>query len=322
MHIVHAGTLLILHAHFAAMALAVFGIPATIFWAYFAAGAILIIGLGRIIKSGLANEHGIDKILPFGPLFFAIPFAVFGTEHLTDTTDLANLVPRWLPAHTFWVYLAGIALIAAALSIAIHIQSRLAAALLGLTLVSFVLLIHIPNLISQAGDRLFLAIGLRDLAFAGGAFVLAGSQSAFSRAERGNGARWLVTVSRFIIAIAAMFFGVEHFLHPTFLPGVPLDKLTPLWIPGHLFWAYLTGAVLVAAGLCLIANWNARRAATYLGIMIVLLMLFIYLPMLIKSPADIVAINYFFDTLTFAGVALVLANAIRSGRTGDASRLQ
>lgn len=322
MHIFHAGSLSIVHAHLAVTLFAVFGISATIFWAYFASCAILVIGLGRIIKDGFGREHGIEKILPFGPLFFAIPFAVFGTEHFTDTGDIATGVPSWLPAHTFWVYLVGIALIAAALSIAIHIQSRLAATLLGLTLLSFVFLIHIPNIVSQGGARLFMAIGLRDLAFAGGAFALAGSPSLYNPADGGNGVPWLVTASRYAMAVVAIFFGVEHFLHPTFLPGVPLSKLTPPWIPGGLFWAYLTGAVLVAAGLCLISNWNAKRAATYLGVMILLLMLFIYLPMLITSPADIVAINYFFDTLTFAGAVLLLAGAMRSETTAaGASRL-
>jgi uncharacterized membrane protein len=311
MHIFSCGFAAICHAHFAAAAFAVFGISPMIFWAYVAACVVLLVGLARIIKTGLAGEHGIDKILLFGPLIFAIPFAVFGTEHLTDTADMTTMVPQWLPAHTFWIYLVGIALIAAALSIASNIQSRLAATLLGLTLCSFVLLIHIPNIISQPGDRILVAVGLRDLAFAGGAFAFAGSRRSAGYPGRADGLPWLATIGRFFIAVPVLFFSVEHFLHPTFLPGVPLNKLTPRWIPGSLFWAYLTGVVLIISGLCLIANWNARRAATYLGVTIMLLMLFVYLPLLISSPADIVAINYFFDTLTFGGAALVLAEAIK-----------
>jgi hypothetical protein len=37
--------------------------------------------------------------------------------------------------------------------------------------------------------------------------------------------------------------------------------------------------------------------------------LFVYLPMLIASPKDIVSLNYFFDTLAFSGAALALADA-------------
>jgi len=48
-----------------------------------------------------------------------------------------------------------------------------------------------------------------------------------------------------------------------------------------------------------------------LGIMILLLVLFVYLPILVASPTDLVSLNYFADTLLFSGAVLVLANALR-----------
>jgi len=52
-------------------------------------------------------------------------------------------------------------------------------------------------------------------------------------------------------------------------------------------------------------------AATYLGIMVLLLMLFVYLPILIAEPLSIAnGLNYFFDTLVLSGAALLLADAI------------
>ena len=95
------------------------------------------------------------------------------------------------------------------------------------------------------------------------------------------------------------------------MPGIPLARITPTWIPGHIFWSYLSGAVLVATGACILVNVKARLAATYLGIMILLLMLFIYLPILIAEPLSIAnGLNYFFDTLVLSGAALLLADAI------------
>jgi uncharacterized membrane protein len=286
--------------------LAPFGLPGDVFWGYVSACLLLLIGLIKISKDELPHARGLEKILPFGRLFLAIPMAVFGTEHLTDTAGIATIVPHWMPAHTFWVYLVGIALIAAALSITTKIQARLAATLLGVMFCCFVLLIHIPNIVAQPGNRFFWAVGLRDIAFGGGAFAFAGSQIS----ARSNGSvRGLLTVARFFLGVPALFFGVEHFLHPTFALGVPLEKITPGWIPGRLFWAYLAGAVLIASGTCIVANKKTRAAATYLGIMILILVLFVYLPMLIASPKDIVSLNYFFDTLAFSGAALALADA-------------
>jgi uncharacterized membrane protein len=291
-----------------AAALAGFGLPSGIFWLYFSGSILLVVGLVKILKDELPQTHGLDKIMPFGRLFLAIPLAVFGTEHLTNTADIANIVPRWFPAHAFWVYLVGIALIASALSITVQIQSPLAATLLGAMLFSFVLLIHIPNIMAHASNRFVWAVGLRDIAFSGGALAYAGSHG---RGGRTRGVPGLVTVGRFFVAMSAVFFGVEHFLHPEFAPGVPLEKIIPVWVPGRLPWAYLAGTVLVAAGVALIVNKKARMAATGLGMMILLLVLFVYLPILVASPTDIVSLNYFFDTLLFSGAALVLADALR-----------
>src|SRR6266851_6236757 len=137
MHTVDCGFQQFAHAH-APAALLVFSVSAGVFWPYFAGVALLAIGLPIIIKNELPQAHGLDKIMPFGRLFFAISMAVFGSEHFTATADIATLVPRWISAHTFWVYLVGLAFLCAALSIAVLVQARLAAALVGMTLLIFV----------------------------------------------------------------------------------------------------------------------------------------------------------------------------------------
>ena len=308
MHMLNGGLQFFRQGDFAATLVAL-GIPADVFWLYFAAIVLFAIGLTKIVKDELPQKHGLDKILPFGRLVFAIPMGVFGTEHLVDASDIAQGVPSWMPAHLFWTYLVGVALIAAALSIVLNKHARLAATLLGSMLLLFVALIHIPNIVGQHGARLFWMIALRDTAFSGGAFALAGS---LSKRAPSHGAPLLVTVGRFFVGIAAVVFGVVDILYPAIVPGIPLARLTPTWIPGHIFWAYLSGVVLVGTGACILVNVKARLAATYLGIMILLLMLFVYLPILIAEPLSIAnGLNYFFDTLVLSGAALLLADAIR-----------
>jgi len=103
---------------------------------------------------------------------------------------------------------------------------------------------------------------------------------------------------------------VEHLLHPEYVPGVPLSKLTPEWIPGRIVLSYFVGVILILAGVCLLVNKKARTAATSLGLTILLTVLWIYLPMLLAAPTDVVALNFFFDTLLFCGAILLLANSI------------
>jgi uncharacterized membrane protein len=300
-----------------ALAAPPFGIPATAFWIYVSAALIFIVGFIKILKE-LPQEHGIDKVMPFGRLFYAIPLAVFGSEHFTVTAGIAALVPGWIPAHTFWVYLVGVGFLCAALSIAVLVQARLAAALVGMTFLIFVCVMDMPAVVANPGNRFFWALALRQLAFSGVAFALAMSRwSARPRQQSPvQPIRALAAFPRFFVGIPSLFYGVEHLLHPEFLPGVPLKKLTPEWIPGRIAVGYFVGLVLIAAGVCLLWNKKARVAATTLGITIMLTVSGVYLPMLLRAPTDIVALNYFFDTMLFGGTILLLANAL-DGKTDN-----
>ena len=300
-----------------ALALAVFKIQADVFWLFFSCAILFVIGLTKVIKDELPQKHGLDKILPFGRLFYAIPMGVFGTFHLTHAAEVASLVPRWMPLHLFWTYLVGIALIAAALSIILEKHAGLAATLLGCMFLLFVALMHIHNIRATHGARLFWAIGLRDLAFGGGAFAVAARQL---KRTASDGAAWLVTLARFFVGIPAIVFGVEYFLHPTIEPGVPLEKLTPNWVPAPFFWGYLTGAALLVCGACIVVNKKARLAAIYLGIVILFFVVFSFIPITISNPSDIDSgLNSFADTLAFSGTALVLADAIRERTSHEVS---
>ena len=285
--------------------------PAIAFWMYVCASLLFIIGLIKILNE-LPQEHGVDKLMPFGRMFFAISMAVFGSEHFTATAGIATLVPRWIPAHTFWVYLVGLAFICAAVSIAVLVQARLAAALVGMTFLIFVCVMDLPGTLAHPHNRFFWALALRQLAFSGGAFAFAMSpwSTRTRQPSRAQLTKALVPIPRFFVGIPALFYGVEHLLHPEYVPGIPLQKLSPEWIPGRIFLSYFVGVILIVAGVCLLANKKTRMAATSLGLTILLTVLWIYLPMLLAAPTDVVALNYFFDTLLFCGAILLLANAM------------
>ena len=278
------------------------------FWIYVCASLVFIIGIIKIFGE-LPRERGVDKVMPFGRLFFAVPLAAFGSEHFTLASNVATLVPSWIPWHTFWVYLVGLAFILAALSITIDLKARLAAALVGLTMLIFVFVMDLPAAVANPGNRFFWALALRELAFSGGAFAFAMRPLSKSTSPS-QPIAVLRPISRFFVAIPSLVYGVLHLLHPTHVPGVPLQLVTPAWIPGRLALSYCVGVILILAGLCILVNKKARIAGTILGLTILLTILWIYLPMLIAAPTDIVALNYFFDTMLFCGAILLLANAL------------
>jgi uncharacterized membrane protein len=277
------------------------------------AGLLLfLIGLWAA-KADIAQARGLDKIVALSNLCFAAPLAVFGALHLAGVDFVLPLVPSYMPWRLFWAYFVGFALLSASLSIATKIQVRWSGLLFGIMMFAFVAMLVIPGVISSPKDRIGWTIIFRESSFGGGAWILAGS--ALRERGRGQGGSKLITVGRILVAIAAIFFGVEHFLHPLGRPGVPLEKLMPEWIPGRLLIGYLTGAILLVAGTSILLNKKTRMAVTYLGTWLVLLVVFIYGPILIAALADpstgakVEGINYFFDTLLFAGAVLGLAGA-------------
>jgi len=222
-------------------------------------------------------------------------------------------VPQYMPWRLFWAYLVGFALLAASLSIATKIQVRWSGLLFGIAMFSFVAMMDIPGALASPRDRFGWTLAIREMAFGAGGWILAGN--AMREQSRGKAGSKLISLGRVVIAIAAMFYGVEHFLHPAGALGVPLQKLTPAWVPARLLIGYLTGAILLIAGTSILLGKKMRTAATYLGTWILLLVVFIYGPILIVSLSDpstsvkVEGINYFADTLLFAGAILALAGA-------------
>lgn len=101
-----------------------------------------------------------------GKLMYAGPLVMFGIGHLTNAEEMRGMVPDFLPADIFFVYLTGVALILAAVAIIIGKKAKLATQLLGLMLLLFALLIHLQNFGDNPSNF------LKDLALAGSAWFM------------------------------------------------------------------------------------------------------------------------------------------------------
>jgi uncharacterized membrane protein len=273
--------------------------------------ALFLVGLWAA-KHEVAEARGLDKVVALSNVCFAIPLAVFGALHLFGAQFVIGLVPRYMPGRLFWVYFVGCALIAASLSIATRIAVRWSGLLFGIMMFLFVAMIHLPGALANPHDRIIWTIVFREMSFGGAGWVLAGMAM---DGWRGRGKSALITVGGIFIAAAALLFGIEHFLYATGLPGVPLKKQMPTWIPGRVLIDYVTGVALLATGASILLTRRTRLVATCLGGWILLLVVVIYGPVLIvalSEPGTAVkmeGINYFADTLMFAGVILAVASA-------------
>jgi uncharacterized membrane protein len=280
------------------------------FWMWFAGLVYLAAGV-IVTRKEVRSGRGLEKLIALGRVFVAASLAVFAAEHFVDASALMNAVPVWMPARLLVTYFVCSCLLAAATSLTAGKFMRFTATSLGVMFLLFVAMIHLPNVATDPRNRILWAVALRDLAFSGGAWALAGKLTRESSPQIGKG---MVLMGRLFVTIAVLFFAVEHFLHPEFAPGVPLPRMTPAWVPVHAIWGYVAGAILLIAGVgLLVVNKRQRLDAASIGLLMTALTICLYLPMLAQGggvPQLTESLNYVADTLLFAGMALLLASAL------------
>lgn len=293
-------------------------------WPWIEGVAILLVGLVALSWSDVREWHGLEKLIPFGPMLYAIAIAVFSGDHFGAPRAVATIVPKFMPWHLFWAYFVGAALIAAALSLAAHKEAQLAAALTGVMLSLFVLMIHIPNCFRAPHDRSIYTIATRECLLGAGALAFAAALAAdwHRGAYRGWGlalrsSAWpkVATISRVVIGVVIVDYGIQQFVFPSYAPGIPQQGpeiiQMPSWIPAHSFWAYVSGAIFLVCGIALLLNLRPRRVAEFLAAVVLVITAFVYIPATIKTPANIgIGLNYVAIHFMLAGAALMLAQAM------------
>jgi uncharacterized membrane protein YphA (DoxX/SURF4 family) len=144
-----------------------------------AGGAFAIAGCSSEKNETSFNRVWV-KLMPYGAILFSIPLICFGILHFLYAKDVSTMVPSWVTSPIFWTYLAGAALLGSGIAIILKIMPQLIGFLLGLMILIWFIILHIPRVIvspvSDRGDEMvsaFLA-----LAYSGIAFVIAGAGKA------------------------------------------------------------------------------------------------------------------------------------------------
>ncbi|MFL6546670.1 MAG: hypothetical protein ACJ8LM_16025, partial [Candidatus Udaeobacter sp.] len=137
-------------------------------------------GASLTLVATLRNDRPsiqLPNIGGLGRYLYAVALIVFGIQHFQYAAFIATLIPTWIPAHLFWAYFVGVAFLGASLSIVSRIQARLATGLLAVMFLLWVLVLHLPRVVSAVHNgnewtSMFVA-----LAMTGGALILAGSEA-------------------------------------------------------------------------------------------------------------------------------------------------
>lgn len=138
----------------------------------FCGGWTLFLSLDRS-KVALRPKFLGDPVVP--RLLFGASCIVLGLSHFVYADVTAGMVPAWLPDRLFFAYLTGTGHFAAGLAILFGVFPRLAATMEASMISSFVLLVHIPGMLSDPRSRLQWTMFFVSSALAGAAWVVAGA---------------------------------------------------------------------------------------------------------------------------------------------------
>ena len=254
------------------------------------------------------------NLLTTGRIFFGTGIICLGIQQLYDGAFLSVVLPVW----PLWIHhampacLTALVLITAGVVVLLANSSRLSFSLGVLLLVLFVLF-QAPYLLF-VGPYSALHPGLwtdplKELALAGGAFIMAGAFPGVNikiplATSPGIAQSKLIRMGAVFFSITMITFGLDHFLYTE-----TVASMVPGWLPAPVFWAYLAGAALMAAGAGIMFNLLQRAAAFLLGSIIFIWFLLLHLPAVLSHAytAGSGAAAGAFEALSFSGIALVLA---------------
>jgi uncharacterized membrane protein len=112
-------------------------------------------------------------------------------------------------------------------------------------------------------------------------------------------------LGRIVFAIGIAAFGILNLVYADPVFGlIPL----PSWLAGHAAAAYVTGAIFVASGLCVAANFRVRFAALTLAVVWLAILVALHLPTLLSDVHNGGEWTCAFEALVvFSGAVLLAA---------------
>ena len=115
------------------------------------------------------------NITAIGRILYALPFALFGINHLIMKDYYLGMLTSFIPLGAYTIIITGILLIAASISIITKKYVKQATIMLAVLLFIFIVTIHLPHLFSDASDKTSVLFALlKDISLMGGSIMLAG----------------------------------------------------------------------------------------------------------------------------------------------------
>lgn len=251
------------------------------------------------------------SFLRLGRSCFAAGIIFFGLQHLFYGEFVTRLLPwpNTMPAREAIAWIVGALLMLAGAAIAAGLRRETVAFALGGVLFASALVFAIPAALRDASFGAAWTNAGKACTLAGGAWIVAASGDG----RRTATLRFAAGLGRFALAWFLAQSGLQHFRWAEFV-----QYLVPAWVPGAMFWTYLTGVALVAAGVGLLIPRFVRITAAVTAGTIGAWVLLVHLPRALGEPGDRNEATALFEAIAITGVLLVIWAQGREQGSGKA----
>jgi uncharacterized membrane protein len=207
-------------------------------------------------------------------------------------------------------YAVAVVLTTAGIALLLNKKSQIASIVLTVVFLLFLFIGHLPNRLQYHPEMLsYWTDAIKLLALTGGAMIMYHADKRTKASGMQKGFYRVAGYGQYLYAFMLIMFGISHLVNADFVKNI-----VPGWIPGNLFWTYLTGVALMGAGLSIFVNVKVKQIMLLLAIMLFIWLMVVHLPPTITYPLHD-PVNPFLDgnlaisslqCLAFCGIALVL----------------
>jgi len=221
-------------------------------------------------------------------------------------------VAPWVPGRTFLAYVSGALMLLCGLGLVFRMTAAWSVRVLFPYLIVWALL-KVPALVvAPKIEGVWLGFGELAVLLAGGwvlfaclASLPAASPLRFATGHNG------IRIAKYLFALWVIPIGLSHF----FYVKQTID-LIPSWIPMPIFWAYLTGAGHIAAGLAVMFSILPRAALVAEAAMLSVITLLVWAPAILHAPHTRLPWTAFWISWAIAASVWVLGNRTREKGLG------
>lgn len=222
-------------------------------------------------------------------------------------------VASWVPGRTALAYASGGLMLAGGVGLLFRATAAWSMRVLFPYLIAWTLL-KMPGLIMKPQiEDSWLGFGELAVLLAGGWVLFArladlreGSRLQFATGENG------MRIAKYVFAIWVIPIGLSHFFYVQ-----ATINLIPAWIPFRTFWAYLTGAGHIAAGLGVLFSVVPRFAAAAEAAMLSIITLVVWATAIHAAPRIRLPWTAFWISWAITAAVWVLALNISAKKVSD-----